>query len=491
MSEATKTWFEVDKTGLAKILKRRGVGYIIFELVQNCWDTGAKQVKIDLQPVPGRSACTLTIEDDDPEGFKNLDHAYTLYAESEKKSDPSKRGFMNLGEKLVISACEWVRILSTKGTILFGPEGRSRITKKTEKGTKFEALIRMTRDEMDEVTQAIKRLIPPEDINTTFNGEPLVRRTPLHVFETTLPTITSDDEGFLKKTARKTMVRVYDVPQGGTAHLYEMGIPVVEVDLPWDIEVMQKVPLNADRDNVTPAYMKTLSVETVNRMHQHLKPEQAALPAIQETLADERIAPAAVQTVMTHQFGEKRAIFDPSDPEANRRLVSEGYTVIPGGTFSKDAWNNIRASGERSSGRISPSPELYSSDPMAQAARFIPEGDWTEGMRRIADYTHELAWKLIKKAVNIHFETGRMTDGWAANYGHGELTFNHDRLGKRWFDRAPSESLNDLLIHELSHEFGGHLTKEFDDALSRLGAKMVELALKDPEFFRNFGYETR
>ena len=46
-----------------------------------------------------------------------------------------------------------------------------------------------------------------------------------------------------------------------------------------------------------------------------------------------------------------------------------------------------------------------------------------------------------------------------------------------------TEKLNDILIHEFAHAFGGHLSAEFDEALSRLGAKMVTLALKEPSFF--------
>ena len=82
-------------------------------------------------------------------------------------------------------------------------------------------------------------------------------------------------------------------------------------------------------------------------------------------------------------------------------------------------------------------------------------------------------------------------DPWGANFGSGqdgyELTFNLVRLGKVYFDRGVTEDLNDLLIHEFAHKFGDHLSKEFDRAMSRLGAKMVTLALNNPGFFRKFG----
>jgi hypothetical protein len=45
--------------------------------------------------------------------------------------------------------------------------------------------------------------------------------------------------------------------------------------------------------------------------------------------------------------------------------------------------------------------------------------------------------------------------------------------------------VNDLLIHEFGHEYSGdHLSSSYHDALTRLGAKMTELALTDPALFK-------
>jgi hypothetical protein len=99
-------WLTVDRSGLRKIVLRRGFAFVLYELVQNCWDTSASYVNITVEPIPGKPLVEVTVEDDDPDGFRDLSHAYTLYAESEKKGDPTKRGFMNLGEKLVLALCE-------------------------------------------------------------------------------------------------------------------------------------------------------------------------------------------------------------------------------------------------------------------------------------------------------------------------------------------------------------------------------------------------
>ena len=479
-------WFEVSKEGLARLLKRKGSAYILYELVQNAWDTNATRVTVTVTPVEGRPLVDLMIEDDDPDGFSDLRHAFTLFAESGKKSDPTKRGRFNLGEKLVLAACHEAEILSTKGGVVFKDGGRTVIRKKLERGSIFRGLLRMTRDEMKEMLDGALWLLPP--IRTTINGTDVGRQEPLRTFTTTLPTEVADGEGYLRRTARKSEVRVYERKVGEPAWIYEMGIPVVETDDPWTVEVMQKVPLNADRDNVTPAYQRELRVAVVNAMIDRITTENAASPAVQEALCDARIEDEAVAKILDQQYGEKRAVFDPSDPEANQRAVSEGYTVVPGSAFTKDQWNQIRRGGSLvSSGKFFPTPKPYSSDPDARPAKVIPEEKWTAGMRGVAEYSRDLAWKLIGRDIEVIMEV-EPTQGYGANYGSRQLTFNVGRLGKDWFNHGITEAVNDLLLHELGHEFeSNHLSADFYKTLTRLGAKLARLVLSDPAFFTYHG----
>jgi hypothetical protein len=64
------------------------------------------------------------VEDDAPEGFKDLSHAFTLFADSAKKSNPEQRGRFNFGEKLVLAISDEVTIRTTKGGIRFDDAGR-------------------------------------------------------------------------------------------------------------------------------------------------------------------------------------------------------------------------------------------------------------------------------------------------------------------------------------------------------------------------------
>src|SRR5437762_12841988 len=112
-NRSAKNWFEVDKEGLAKILERKGKEFALFELIQNAWDEpGVTKVSASLE-YRGRNRALLVVEDDAPEGFRNLSHAFTLFAESGKKSNPEQRGRFNLGEKLVLALCDEVMLQTT------------------------------------------------------------------------------------------------------------------------------------------------------------------------------------------------------------------------------------------------------------------------------------------------------------------------------------------------------------------------------------------
>jgi len=115
-------WFDVSKAGLGKQAEEHGKGRLVGELIQNALDeSGVTQVAVTLALVPGRPLADLTVEDDAPEGFRDLTHAYTLFAESYKRTNPAQRGQYNFGEKLVLAACESASISTTKGTVVFDP----------------------------------------------------------------------------------------------------------------------------------------------------------------------------------------------------------------------------------------------------------------------------------------------------------------------------------------------------------------------------------
>ena len=97
----------------------------------------------------------------------------------------------------MLAVCESAEITSTKGCVRFDGEGRHVGRKRTESGTVFQGRVRMTRVELDAVLAAAKELIVPPKVVTMIDGEFLLDRAPLKVFEASLQTEIANDEGFL------------------------------------------------------------------------------------------------------------------------------------------------------------------------------------------------------------------------------------------------------------------------------------------------------
>jgi hypothetical protein len=474
-----KNWFDVDKEGLALLGRRNGMAFVVRELVANALDEASKNVSVTLSPA-GRGRYVLSVEDDNPEGFDDLSHAFTLFAASAKKSDPTKRGRFNLGEKLVLAACDEAEIVTTKGSVRFDDKGRHLSFKKRACGSVFSGILKMTKQEYDEVCKSVMSLIV-SGVRVTFTcGLPAVTvvlpdRLPTACPSVTLPTDVADDDGVLVRRDRKTIIRIFETVNGKPGCLYELGIPVVETGDKWDVDVSQKVPLNMDRDNVPPAYLKRVRVTVLNTLSNLLEDSDANSDWVRQATSDPECNRAAMGNVLDKRFGKKRVSFDPSDPEANSRAAYSGYTLVYSNMNSPGEWDNARKHELiKPAGQVFPSPQPYSAD--GKPLKIVPEDEWDVTMTGVSVYANAFAQHALGHKVQVRFadEPGW---GFAATYGDCRLTLNLPCI-KDWVADPkasdPWEKFDALLIHELGHERGGsdHRSPAYHEELCRLGAKM-------------------
>lgn len=495
-----KNWFEVDRKGLAKLLERRGGPgggkiALLHELISNAWDAdGVTTVEVTLTPEAGVPKVWITVTDDAPDGFKELRHAWALFAESQRKGDAEKRGRFNLGEKLVLALCEEAQIVTTTGGVMFDQRGRTTLKKRTAAGSEFDGLVKMTRAETDEIIMALANLIVPDGVTLTVNGQVVEGNQPVKVLSgVTLPTEIADDEGILRRSARQCKVEIHE--HAGIANtkgwLYEMGIPVVETGDRWSVNVMQKVPLNMERDNVTPAYLRAIRTLVVNAMHDALDEDDASTTMVSEALADKDVSPEAVERALDLRFGQKRAIWDPTDLEANNNLVAQGFTLIKGPQLTKAQWDNVKTHGNvKPAGQIAPTKKaVFSSSPDAKDV-WLPREKWTPGIKRVVAISEKVCEALIDETVVVNVLSD-VTLYYSACFGKSlltpTLTFNLGRLGHSFFNDESDEGqrrLWQLLIHEVGHYIEpNHLSDNYHEALCRLGAKLTWLMMRNPQLF--------
>lgn len=472
----------VDTKGLSKMLSRNGIGWIAKELLQNAWDQDVSQVNMTIESI-GHGKGKITITDDDPVGFQDLNHSFTLFAESNKRGNPNLRGRFNMGEKQVIAYCietgGEVEILSTTGGYHFDKKkGRTKLRRKTDAGSKVTCTFRASKKALDDMTKMISSFIAPTEFVTTVNGITLPSKAPVASFNDSLPTIGINDDGEMFNTARKTDVNIYEPEQGETPMLMELGIPVVESGTKYHVDVRQKIPLNMERDAVTPAYQKKLSGLVLNATHNLLTKEEANASWVLGGAGSKEVSKDALNTVLDAKFGKGRMVHDPTNQGASTAATNDGRTVVSGGSLPKEVWDQVKEK--------APIPTTTSNpDYRDDGIKFspdgkdvsIPESEWSDEMVALTEYAKELHREVHGKAPSVRWLNDPRS--YRACYSSNSLTFNYNNLGKNWVERTHTErwyfqDYIDLLIHEFSH-FGGakHYDKIFYEACTKNGAKIA------------------
>jgi len=464
-------WFDVDKTGLTKVLSRRGIEFIVTELVSNAWDEKVTRVDITIEPVEGKRLARLVVEDDSPDGFLDLSHAWTLFAESRKKSDPNVSGRFNLGDKLVFALAKEATIETTTGTLHFDAKGRQRLRDKRERGTKVSVLLPMKKDEIARCLALAKRMIPR--VPTFLNGEQLPTRSPTGSFEALLETEIADENGFLRRTYRRTQVDLYDPLPGNKAALLELGVPVVETGDRWEYDVRQKIPLGIDREHIPSGFLNSLRGHAANATAGHISDPCAEW--VTAALENHNVTRETVKEIIRKRFGEKAVAADPTDQEAVHKATAAGYTVVHGGSLSAGIWEKVRQAGVLPrAGRIFPTNPAKPGE-----AEEIPPEEQTDSMKLIVRYARRLYEKLLgfEPVVRIVKQAkGNYLACWS-NENTGTLTLNAGTLPESWWPKyGITDEVVELLIHEGGHHFeSNHLSDKYNDALCKLGAKMRTL----------------
>jgi len=467
-----KDWFSVDKEGLRALQKGKSKTFVINELVQNAWDENIKHCIVKMMYDDAKSKITISVEDDNPTGFADITHSYTLFADTYKRRDPTKRGRFNLGEKQVIAICDSAVVSTTKGTIIFDDSGRTEVPdEKRDAGSIITVTFDGTKKDFAELEQHIYKLLPPTDITFTVNGIAIKPKKVFRKVKAKLLTEVLKDDS-MQRTQRNTMVHVVEHDADIKSHLYEMGIPIMPIETPWHLDVQQKIPLNADRESVRPAFVQDVYAEVLNEVHDVISDEQASDGWVREATKDDRIKKDAVETVLKKRFGDNICSKNPFDPNANDNAMANGYNVIGGSQMSKEEWDKIKEYG-----LIPSSSELFGTKGLKEAKPVPASG----GLQSFGKFCQKCAREFQGNSINVKFVDTPGTNT-RADYGGRTLRFNLALIPKSFFNKITSENIN-LLIHEIAHEKGQHTQESYHREITRLAGAFTMKALNDPGFF--------
>jgi len=467
--KTTKEWFTVSKAGFKALQAGKPKTFIINELCQNVFDENVSYCIVWITQI-AKDQIYISVTDDNPEGFKNITHAYTLFADTYKRTDPTKRGRFNLGEKQVIAICDWANVKTTKGAIRFDDEGRTEFPNdRTEKGSIIEVAFAGNKKDYEQLLEHTKLLIAPSNVEFIVNNIKIPSKIPFKTFEASLDTEVLENDIMVQKF-RKTNVNLYK-PETDS-YIYEMGIPVTKISCPYHVDVQQKIPLAVDRETVRSAFLQDVYAETLNNTYNDIKEEEASAVWIRKATEDKRVKKEAIKEVLNKRFGDKFVSRNPLDPNANDEAIAHGYTLVSGSQMSSEEWQRIREND-----LISSSTDVFGESGVALTETVNP----TPELEAFSNFAKRVAKEYLNINIDVNYvKSNHWSKG--AEYGSRTVTFNLTKLGNSFFKDINWRNIK-LLVHEIAHEKGHHTEHKYHDCITTLTGKLVIRALDEPSFF--------
>lgn len=467
-----KARFEVSTKGMRELQSGREPWQLAKELVSNAWDETTTICEVTLKSISSHKA-KLTVRDDGA-GFSDINDAWTLMGHTPKRLNPTVRGRFNIGEKEILSVADEATI-RTSGKIIRFPKtgGRTVHTDKTPfKGTEIVCILPWGTRQVEATIDKLQKLLVPNGMQYRVNGKEISWREPQQIIEATLETVLQDSPNEpMRTTRRKTTLELYPAPIG---ILYEMGIPIHEIECPYLINVMQKVPMPPNRDVVRDSYLQDIYTVVLNNTYDDLKEPSATW--VRLGVEDKEAAPDAIKAVMTQRYGDKVALWS-TDHRSNEKALSQGYELVHGRTLSSSERESFQSAGLEHASTIFPTS-------WGEAEEY-PQDKWTPEMWQAVNYAKRLAKELLGIELTVSMYSMPQSSD-AADYLNGHLRFNVVRLGKNWF-----KTINYIMTKTYLHEFSHNGSKpgeghgwEFARRLEDLAGKAVHLALDKPEIFR-------
>ena len=464
--------FNVDTQGMRQLHEGRRPEQLVKELIQNAFDEDTR--KCAVQVTVENEGVRIIVEDDGP-GFRDIRDAYTLMGDTPKRMDPEARGRFNMGEKEVLSVAEWA-IVETAGSTVKFPEsgGRTVSTNRRKKGTRITAMMPWDAEKAQQLIEGLSGFRPPESTRYTINGETVFRQNTIRVHSATLDTVIQSAPGQpMRQSRRKTNIHILD-PQGGVSRIFEMGIPIQEIELPYSVDIMQKVPMPPNRDTVSESYLQRIYAETLNAMHNFLSDESFGENWIRAAVEHRAISEEAVKRVIRGRYGRK--VVTASNKDANMRATDAGYQVLQTSSLGKEELKNMR-----DLGGLQTAYTLFGKTNDENPDLLEPG----EIQKRFAQWVKKLG-KMAGKQVTpvfIHDEASKEIASCTMSTQNPEMRFNTYHLDMEFFKGRGYEQL-DLILHELGHaEMDGEMSHgpNWGEACCRTAAKIALSMAKQTE----------
>ncbi len=459
------SWFEISHHGWQNLSRGRPLGRLLLEAVQNAFDERVANVDIRF------TSSAITIEDDNERGFEDRRLIYTVFL-SAKRQDPTKRGRLGRGLKELIAAMDTATVETAGVTVRFSEGGRTEEENTRTRGTRLVLERAFTTRELDEARELLRSCIPPRDVCLRVDGREATRPKLLLTLPSCELESVSVVDGVERAVLSNTTVSLYEPRRDQEAQLFEMGIPIEGWDVPWHVDIAQRVPLLDGRDAVKDAYKLNLKAFLLESMIQrYLDKNDLRADWVLDVIGRFPLKSTVIDAYVSRAF-PRGAVLGGSR-RANDRARQLNAHVIESSGVSHSAYlafARVMETADDYVRRRAKEFEIEHVEPNEEQARFARSLKW-------------LAREIAGSVIRVNFfaqdpsDSGLLEDA-RANRELRLLSFNV-RGPLRYDDILDPYTLG-VALHELAHLDSAEHDYRFIDRLQLLAGQVTRLIAEDP-----------
>lgn len=483
-----KDWFAVDTGKRAALVRSRTLPRVVKELLANSLDAGANNIVLQCEAAEdtrrnqaGLQAFRVTCTDDghgcnDPEILRRIGASTSdLHAET--------RGRFGQGLIDLICISELAEIRTGRHRLKFDAGGCTiSRTRDSFIGMQVEAIIRHDGTGYSALQSFFAGIILPESTSLVVGSAEVAKRTATRMIsDVPLQTVVySEESGQVRRFQRKTKIEILQ-KHDDEPMIYELGIPVDTMpwQLPFDVNVLQKTPLDTERDMLPDRYKERLRAKLIAPMSSDYIDFMEEHDEVPTEIRDDRenassLNEAAQRLMVRTVTGSdpadivRRNPLDADDLSESQELEVEGFAPVNRGSLPAGVSELLK-----DATTVAEKHDDVCKPKFRKDENFPKE---TERQRVCMASYAEIASALVGKKVRVERVGGGSV---AATYGGGKLRLNIN-VAHIWDNPLGENSLG-LIIHECAHDrVSGHAV-EFREEVERLGGKLAGWVGDNPD----------
>lgn len=440
--EESPSIVEVDSNGLKDQMKSVKKFRIVQEIIANSFDEDSvNAIECTISKL-GRGRVKVTVKDDG-DGFVDYKDIFTMYAKSYKRTDVTKRGRYNLGEKQFFVLAEVGLARTGKTQVVFSKEGRKiQWLDKKYKGTLVEGIFSWNSEDAEEVVTKLQKLIIPRGKTLKINEKSIEAKKFYRTVKGSLFTEIADHENVMQKVKRETEINLYEREDGVASYIFELGVPVqkVKASMPWHIDVRQKIPLTTSRDVVSNAYLEDVYAIILEHTIDDIPESETGSKWIQSAM--DKVDTRTARQVLEKQYGTDKLAFKSADPNENQAAIEAGFKLVGNGQFDGATRRHLEEQG-----LVKYASKQFASNSKASAEAVEP----TDKMAWYAEVVKTVGREVLRNEMEVMFVASDFEgQAWFdSSMGIPTMVYNTRRLGQGFFDEFTEEGVG-LVVYGLA-----------------------------------------